>query len=254
MSIKQKTIYLAILNQGEIRTDLSQMINLFIQNDSYRLMLTYPAAKPIVNNRNTIVQKFLATDCDYLMMIDADIIPPPNALNLADFDKDIITPLMFVKQKGMLIPLFLKRNKDGIYDAADYLGKVGLQEVDATGTGCIVIKREVLEKMKHPFENKYDEDGIKILGNDFYFCQKAKKLGFKIYVHLDYVASHHSTQDLKDEFYDALQKYRLEKELFEIKEELKKKPNLYNKIMKQVKLKSLLLSAGTERVEDKVLN
>ena len=73
MSIKQKTIYLSVLNQGEIRTDLSQLINLLIQNDSYRLMLTYPNAKPIVNNRNTIVQKFLATDCDYLMMIDSDM-------------------------------------------------------------------------------------------------------------------------------------------------------------------------------------
>src|SRR3990167_10580536 len=243
--IRQKNIYLAVLNQGEIRTDLSQIINLIIQNDSYRIYLTYPAGKPITNNRNTIVQKFLASECDYLMMIDSDIIPPPNILNLADFNVDIITPLMFVKQKGVLIPLFLKRNKDGMYDAADYLGRTGLQEVDATGTGCIIIKREVLEKVKHPFENVYDEDGIKTLGNDFYFCQKARKLGYKVWVHLDYVASHHTVQDLKDQFYEQLQAYKSDKELFFTKEALKRKPRLYDRIMREVKEKSVL-KVGSE--------
>lgn len=239
--IKQKTIYLSILNQGEIRTDLAQVINLIIQNDSYRIYLTYPAGKPITNNRNTIVQKFLATDCDYLMMIDSDIVPPPNILNLVDFNVDIITPLMFVKQKGMLIPLFLKRDKDGLYDAADYLNLTGLQEVSATGTGCIVIKREVLENIKHPFENRYDEDGIKTLGNDFAFCQMAKEKGYKIWVHLDYVAGHHSVQDLKDEFYNDLQKYKAEKELFEMKKIMQnEKPVYFDRLMREVKEKSLL--------------
>lgn len=253
MPINQKTIYLAILNQGTISTDLSQMINLYTQNDSYRLFLTYPNGKPITNNRNTIVQKFLSTDCDYLMMIDSDIVPPPNALNLADFDKDIITPLMFVKQKGMMIPLFLQRGKDGIYDAGDYLNLTGLQEVGATGTGCIVIKREVLEKVKHPFENVYDEDGVKTLGNDFHFCQKAKKLGFKVWVHLDYIADHIYSDSLKEQFYKDLQKYKTEKELFLIKEVLQKTPDVYEEIMKEVKVKALTQSP-MERVEEKVLN
>ena len=220
--MKQKTIFLTILNQGDIRTDLVQVINLIIQNDSYRIMLSYPTGKPITNNRNTIVQKFLATDSDLLMMIDSDIVPPPNILNLADFNKDIITPLMFIKQKGTLIPLFLKRNKDGIHDVDDYLKKTGLQEVDATGTGCIIIKREVVEKMKHLFRNEYDADGVKTLGNDFSFCQRAKELGFRVWVHLDYVADHHYTDSLKDQFYEKVRSYEMEKELFLLKEEMKK--------------------------------
>ena len=231
--MKQKTIFLCVLNQGEIRTDLAQVVNMLIQNDSYRIQLSYPHAKPITNNRNTIVQKFLATDCDYLMMVDADIVPPLNVLNLADFDKDIITPLMFVKQKGMLIPLFLKRNKDGLYDAGDYLNLVGLQEVSATGTGCIIIKRKVLETLKHPFQNIYDEDGIKTKGNDFAFCEEAAKHGFKTWVHLDFVAGHHTTSDLKDEFYQSLQKYKAEKELFTLKNILKTKP-YYKELMDEV--------------------
>src|SRR4030043_160814 len=105
--LKQKNVYIAVLNQGNIVTDLSKVLNVTIQQDAYRINLTYPSAKPISNNRNNIVQKFLATDCEYLMMIDSDIVPPPTILKLADFDKDIITPFMFVHQKGSLLPLFL---------------------------------------------------------------------------------------------------------------------------------------------------
>ena len=230
--IKQKSIYLSILHQGEINTELVKVINMMIGEQSYKIHLNYSGIKPITNNRNTLVQKFLATDCDYLMMIDDDIVPPPNILRLVDFDKDIITPFMFTQQKGRLLPIFLKRNADGIYDMDDYINKVGLQEVDATGTGCIIIKREVLEKVKHPFENQYDQDGIKTSGNDYHFCEMAKELGFKIWVHLDYVASHYSTVDLRDLFYGEMAKYKTEKELHQIKDYLTlNNPQLLTKIL-----------------------
>ena len=252
MPLKQKEIYVAILNQGMIRADLAQTINMIVQNDSYRIRLSYPNGKPICNNRNTIVQKFLATkSADYLMMIDSDIVPPPNILNIVDFKKDIITLLMFVQQKGMIIPLFLKRNKDGVYDAGDYLNKSGLQEADATGTGCIVISRKVLETIKHPFENVYDADGVKTLGNDLSFCQRAKKEGFGVWVHLDYICGHIAKLDLKDQFYEALGKFKAEKELLLIKEHLEKEsPNLFEKIMKKVKSETLTLQIGQQH-EDK---
>lgn len=236
---KKKKIFLAVLNQGEIKTDLAKVLNYIQQNDSYEIMVSYPASKPITNNRNMIVQKFLAIkDADYLMMIDADIIPTPDILNLVDFEKDIITPLMFVQQKGTLIPLYLRRNKDGIYDAGNYLEETGLQEVDATGTGCIVIKREVLEKVEHPFENVYDRDGIKKLGNDFNFCKKAKELGFKVWVHLDYVADHISSASLREMFLDKIKQYHNDKELHQIKQVLKEKGQL-DQILEEVnKLKN----------------
>ena len=225
-NLKQKSIYLAVLNQGEIRTDLAKVLNMLTQHESYRIHLSYPTAKPISNNRNTIVSKFLATDCDFLMMIDSDIIPPMNVLQLADFDKDIITPLMFVHQRGMLLPLFLKQNKDGIYDVDNYLEKTGLQKIDATGTGCIIIKRKVLEHpaLKYPFRNEYDADGIKSRGLDLNFCTRAKKVGFDSWVHLDYVADHHTTYSLKELFYLTIKSFKADKQLDIIKN---KYPKVY---------------------------
>lgn len=242
-TLKQKTVYLAILNQGEINTELVKLITVLIQEEGFRIQLSFPNAKPIENNRNTIVQKFLATESEFLMMIDSDIVPPVNIMRLLDFDKDIITPLMFTRQKGELLPLFLKRGKDGIYDVDDYLNKSGLQEVDATGTGCIIIKRKVLEAVKYPFKNIYDVDGVKTFGLDFNFCQKSKELGFSSWVHLDYIASHYYTYNLKDLYYLTINFERVKRELETLKEHLKEnKPLVLRQSMEAIKDKQLIKS------------
>ena len=223
MGLKQRNIYIAILNQGTLRTELVKVLTLMIQQEGYRINITYPHKKPIANNRNHIVQKFLARkEFDYLMMIDSDIIPPPNIMKLVDFDKDIIVPLMFVMQEGKVLPLYLKQAKDGQleYDR-EYLDKQGLIPVDATGTGCIVLSRKILETIKHPFRNEYDSDGIKKLGLDLNFCLRAKKLGFQPYVHLDYVADHHAVSSLRELYYALLQKEKVEEEYSKIVRYLK---------------------------------
>ena len=231
--LKQKNIYVAVLNQGTLRTELTKVITNMIQQDGYRMNITYPHKKPIANNRNHIVQKFLARkEFDYLMMIDSDIVPPPNIMKLVDFDKDIIVPLMFVMQNGKILPLYLREAKDGQLEfTKEYLDKQGLVPVDATGTGCIIMSRKVLEAVKHPFENEYDSDGIKKLGLDLSFCKKARKLGFQPYVHLDYVADHHSTASLREMYYMILQKERVEQEYSKVMVYLKENnPGILKKI------------------------
>lgn len=212
--LKQRNVFIAVLNQGDIRTELAKVLSVIQQQEGYRINITYHQKKPITNNRNSIVQKFLAQkEYDFLMMIDDDIIPPPNIMKLVDFDKDIIVPLMFVMQEGKVLPLYLKQAKDGQLEFhREYLEKQGLVPVDATGTGCIILSRKILEAMKHPFRNEYDSDGIKKLGNDLSFCLRARKLGFQPYIHLDYVADHHSVCSLRELYYLILQKERVEEE------------------------------------------
>jgi GT2 family glycosyltransferase len=155
-------------------------------------MITYPNEKPISNNRNKIVQNFLLQkEFDYLLMIDSDIIPPRNILNLADFQKDIISAVCFMYQQDMVAPLILMRQKEGQYGIANFKGYEGLIEVDAVGTGCLMLSRKVLEDIPAPFADVFDKHGVRKYGLDLAFCQKAKAKGYKIYCHLDYVAEHY---------------------------------------------------------------
>jgi len=205
--ITQKGVFIVILNQYEIHKDNTALLASFALHDRYKLKVEYPTDKPITNNRNKIVQRFLASkEFDYLLMIDDDVVPTPNILDLLDFDKDIITPVMFTRHGTKVYSLVMDRTKDGKYKNRRLSGKEGLVEADASGTGCMFIKREVLEHpdLKFPFKNLYDADGVKTTGLDFNFCTRAKKAGFKVWVHTDYVASHYILVDLKDIYEDKL--------------------------------------------------
>lgn len=208
-----KGVYVAVLNQGSIRPELSYLLTDLTHQNKYRLFLTYPAAKPISNNRNHIVKDFLKrTEYDYLLMFDNDIIPPLNVLDLVDFDKDIIGGVCFGFMDNSIIPLVVDDNTpenmakgEKPFLVKEMEGDEGLVECGGLGTGLMIIKREVLEKVKAPFSNIYDEDGIKTMGLDFSFCKKARALGYKVFTHTDFLCSHWTQMDLKM-IYTALQK------------------------------------------------
>lgn len=209
---KVKTIYLAILNQGWIRAELAMLLNLWAREAPYNIFLSLPAEKPIQHNRNHIVKKFLETDFDYLMMLDDDIVPPRDFWKLADLDKDIVGGLCFAYKQQKVIPLALQRLPENeredvkwkyrTWTLKDIKASGGLTEVDAVGTGAIIIARRVLEhpKMKPAFVNYYDKDGLRIEGLDLSFCRRAQGAGFKIYCHFGYPCSHFCDQDLKEIF------------------------------------------------------
>lgn len=199
MNDPRPTIYLAILNQGEIRIELVYLLVRWMQDDRYKIYLDLPCDKPIAHNRAKIVERFLKSGYDYLMMLDGDIIPPADTISLADYDKDVIGGACFAYKNSSIVPLVLEYNKG---EGDEYRVKsgdkmFGVQEVDAIGTGCIMIARRVLEDVKAPFINIYNEDGIRERGLDLSFCKKAKKLGYKVWVNFDYLCSHWTMVDLK---------------------------------------------------------
>lgn len=217
MENTKKWIYVAILEQGEIRTELSKtLLNISHQNE-YNIDIGYHPDKPISHNRNKIVQTFLQDKkYDYLLMLDDDNVPPANILHLADFDKDVICGISFGWQKGLVIPSLFRRKPDGLYTVAPFNGDEGLMEVDAAGSGQMMIARRVLEKIRYPFRNEYDRDGVKKLGLDINFCQRVKEIGFKVWAHTDYISSHWIPFDLKEVYRILLEKEELEKRLEKI--------------------------------------
>jgi GT2 family glycosyltransferase len=192
----KKSVMVAVLNQGKIATGLTECLLAMKDSPYYDVEIEFPDDAPISNNRNKIVQRFLAKDYDYLLMIDSDIVPPPSVINMADFQKDIIAATAFIYQ-GVIMPVAWNRMPDGMYKPIDISEYDGIVEVDAIGTGCVMLSRKVLEDVKAPFLNEYDPDGIKLFGLDIAFCQKAKEKGYKVFTSIDYVCSHYKTVDLK---------------------------------------------------------
>lgn len=130
-------------------------------------------------------------------MIDSDIVPQRNPLDLVDLDKDVIGCPCPQWHKTDLYWVAMDRVKGGYRQVSADLRK-GLQEVDAVGTGCILIAKRVLTKIKAPFMVNWLPNGTQGLGSDFYFCEKSKKAEFKIWVHWDYPCSHLKEIDMLD--------------------------------------------------------
>ena len=189
-------VYIAVpAIDGRIYFELSLLLSQWDNQQTIPATVVYhPFLSPIDHARNTIVNDFLHTDCSHLMMVDDDIVPPFEALERLLFhNKDIVAaacPLIGPNKEGDLITTMnaYNLNKDKEYIIVE---STGLQMVDAVGTGCMMIQREVFENMRvAPFVTEYNADGIKYRGEDLNFCYQAKLNGIDTYVDFNIKCKH----------------------------------------------------------------
>lgn len=160
----------------------------------------YPtlSVQPVDNARNHIVEEFLKTDCTHLFFVDSDTIPPVSALKrLLVADKDIISALTPIiehdeSRKNDSNGFYRKMNVVGMNDkhVSEYMGLI---PVKGAGGSCILIKREVFEKMEAPwYRFQYQDDNGKpiIVGEDILFTAKAIALGFQPWADTSIICKH----------------------------------------------------------------
>ena len=158
--------------------------------------------------RNTLTAKFLSNpDSTHLMFIDADIgWEPWHLLVMLNRDVDVIGGLYPMKS------LPVKWCVNG-FDGAEE-GPDGLQEVTKTGTGFLLMKRHVFEKLNaHPAVKPFNSDiGLppelnvymktyfdtavrenRYYSEDWTFCENWRDLGGKIWVDKRVLLKHTGT-------------------------------------------------------------
>lgn len=200
--MKKKSVYVALLNMGEVLAGLESSLFEWMREktDKYKFNFFLKREVPTDSNRNHIAYNFLRGDWDYLAMFDSDNYPLKNPFDLLDFDKDVI---------GGVYP---GMGKDGIrfhvyktvkgypekvgFEQMPVKERTGLTKVGAVGTGCVFIKRKVLEKIESPFSYIYNAYGVLMASDDIAFCHRCNLAGFEIWVNWDYPCSHFKTVDL----------------------------------------------------------
>lgn len=187
---KKPKIYLAILNEGWVRCEHIHTVLMVYRTPNIELHLENPSISwgiPITQNRNRIVQRFLETDADFLLMFDDDVIPFFNPAEAVSFNKDVVG-LPTRRRSGQRLEWVVYQkhptleNRYAAIDLDKVRGDADLLKVDGIGTGALLIKRKVLETVKAPFMDIFDEEtGLRILGQDLNFCQKVIKAGFEVF-------------------------------------------------------------------------
>jgi hypothetical protein len=158
--------------------------------------------------RNTLTAKFLNNkESTHLMFIDADIgWEPWHLLVMLNRDVDVIGGLYPMKS------LPVKWCVNGFEGAEE--GPDGLQEVSKTGTGFLLIKREVFEKLDahpavkpfmndiglpaelNPYMKTYFDTAVRenrYYSEDWTFCENWRDLGGKVWVDKRVLLKHTGT-------------------------------------------------------------
>jgi len=135
-----------------------------------------------VSARNKIVYKAIADGFDYVFFMDSDMEFPAGTLEkLLSHNKDIVGGFYVRKKKGFLPNAFKLGSRIGDKLLTEFVND--FREVEAIGTGCLLIKTEVFSNIKKPwfeYEPTGSEDGH-MMTEDLVFCDRAKQAGHKIY-------------------------------------------------------------------------
>jgi hypothetical protein len=135
--------------------------------------------------REVLAKQAVDTDCDYLFMIDDDMLAPPDLFfKLAANDKDICAALAFTRNpdhKPVMYQVTQGRDPLG-YEFYQNMFVINyprdtLVECDAVGFGAVLIKVDTLRKVKVPRFM-----GLVGTGEDIAFCHKAKKAGCEVWM------------------------------------------------------------------------
>ena len=156
--------------------------------------------KTLSESRNILREKTIKENYDYFFSLEQDVIPPLDILEkLLSHKKEIISPYFSkpilvglkdketgeIKNAVLEFAIIWLQEKNGIKRALpQQVQNKGLIKVGGVGLGCILIKKQVLEKIKFRYiENKKAFD-------DLLFCLDAKNQGYKLFVDTDLKVKH----------------------------------------------------------------
>lgn len=177
----------------------------------------------VSRQRNEIVSTFLdSTDSAWLLMLDADEVLSAQAFDKLvaaahDTERPLVAGLYFgAFDQGGLIPTpvpLIYAAMDGKYAALHDYPIDQLIEVDAAGTGCMLIHRSILEAIRatateHEGSNWcwFNDGPINghWFGEDLIFCRRVQAAGFPIHAHTGALLPHRKRFWLTDAHHAAL--------------------------------------------------
>lgn len=182
-------------------------------------------------SRNVVVKTFLeTTNCKWLLLVDSDERLTVDTFNLLcdtahDKDRPIVSGLVFAaffddNDQLRPVPTIYHMDQNNGLTAIDDYPQDSVIEVDAVGTGCLLIHRDVLLKMQEEATENQGKDwawfvegaiGGTYFGEDLLFSKRLKAMGYKIHAHTGAILPHHKKFWLDNRHHAPMREYAIKK-------------------------------------------
>lgn len=191
-------VYITVPNgDGWVHKHIMFTVINLLQDDRFTIRLDAPTHRPFENNLHHCVVDFLGGGEDFWLTMDADNPPLNSPLDRVSDDLDVVgfpTPVYHNTNNGER-PWYLNAYKRNFEEQGynEFQPQEGLQEVDAVGTGCLLMARRVFEHpvmQDAPFQRKLDSEGRVRVGNDMAFCERVRSCGFRVWADFDRLCRH----------------------------------------------------------------
>lgn len=166
--------------------------------------VTYQAVRQVVHSaRNDILRAILQQQPEravtHVFFLDDDILLPPGGLlqllrDSQEHDLPIVSGLYIMRGEPHLPVVYRRHPPSGRHVQITSFCP-GLQEVDAVGAGCLLIRMDVIRALEAEGQRKghYWFDYLPPFSEDLSFCVRARAAGFRLALDADVKCGHLTT-------------------------------------------------------------
>jgi hypothetical protein len=157
-----------------VHADFAMRLATLCLNPGARCCIVNAKSSLVMIGRNQIVEASRLAKATHLLFLDSDLTFPHDTLaRLLAHGKDIVGGV-YVQRVPPHHPLGM--TLEGKHEAVTQ----GLRRMKIMPTGCLLLRLDIFDKLQKPWFNTRAE-GEKILGEDYYFCERAREAGFEIW-------------------------------------------------------------------------
>jgi hypothetical protein len=188
-----KTNYIAVCTPARdmVHTmftyDLVNLVCYHTLNTNDAISLKISEGTLIANQRAELSLDAMREGCSHLLFIDSDMRFPQDMISrLLAHDVDIVATNC-ARRRMPTGPTAQVYKENGDRELVWSMPEsTGLQEVGSVGMGVMLIKAGVFKALSEPwYETPWRSDKRGYIGEDVFFCRKAREAGFKIWIDHD---------------------------------------------------------------------
>jgi hypothetical protein len=174
MTIPPPLVAIGIPSGDMVHADFAMRLATLCLNPGARAFIVNAKSSLVMIGRNQIVEAARLANATHLLFLDSDLTFPADTLKrLLAHGKDIVGGL-YVQRAPPHHPLGMTLEGEHVAVTS------GLKPMKIMPTGCLLLKLPVFDRLAKPWFNT-KEVGEKIMGEDFYFCERAIEAGYDVW-------------------------------------------------------------------------